>query len=228
MPPFLGGLSGFLGYDLGRRLERLPALASGDQELPVMRLALHDWVIAWDRRDGRAWLGGRAVDGDRPARRAPGRGRGRRLAETPRAADVDGRSIRRPSSFTSGLDRRAYEAGVEAVRRAHRARRDLPGQPDPPARGAVRRRPVAALPAPADRRSGAVRGVPRPRPEPGSRVRPRAIVSASPEPFLSVDATGRVATDPIKGTPARGRDADDDRRLARRAARAAPRTVPRT
>src|SRR5258706_15332665 len=42
-PPFLGGLAGFLGYDLGRRFERLPSLAIADQQLPVMRLALHDW-----------------------------------------------------------------------------------------------------------------------------------------------------------------------------------------
>ena len=41
-PPFLGGLTGFLGYDLGRRFERLPSLAAADQELPVLRLALHD------------------------------------------------------------------------------------------------------------------------------------------------------------------------------------------
>src|SRR5437773_4956428 len=61
-PPFTGGLAGFLGYDLGRSLERLLTLAAADQELPTLRLALHDWVIAWDRREGRAWLAGRAVD----------------------------------------------------------------------------------------------------------------------------------------------------------------------
>src|SRR3982751_3603419 len=52
-PPFTGGLAGFLGYDVGRQLERLPSIAVADQELPAMRLALHDWVIAWDRREGR-------------------------------------------------------------------------------------------------------------------------------------------------------------------------------
>ncbi|HET9435457.1 MAG TPA: hypothetical protein VFO50_01260, partial [Candidatus Limnocylindrales bacterium] len=63
-PPFLGGLVGYLGYDLGHALERLPELSPDDQGLPVLRLALHDWVIAWDRRTQRAWLGGRTVDGD--------------------------------------------------------------------------------------------------------------------------------------------------------------------
>jgi para-aminobenzoate synthetase component 1 len=44
---------------------------------------------------------------------------------------------------------------------------------------------------------------------------PRAILSASPEPFLSVSADGRVATDPIKGTRPRGRTRVEDRALAR-------------
>ena len=43
---------------------RLPSIALVDQHLPVLRLALHDWAIAWDRRSGEAWLAGRAVDGD--------------------------------------------------------------------------------------------------------------------------------------------------------------------
>ena len=43
---------------------------------------------------------------------------------------------------------------------------------------------------------------------------PRAILSASPEPFLSVDRAGAVKTDPIKGTRPRGRTREEDRALA--------------
>ena len=43
----------------------------------------------------------------------------------------------------------------------------------------------------------------------------RALLSASPEPFLAIDAEGRVATDPIKGTRRRGRTRVEDRALAR-------------
>ncbi|HEY5629499.1 MAG TPA: anthranilate synthase component I family protein [Candidatus Limnocylindrales bacterium] len=43
----------------------------------------------------------------------------------------------------------------------------------------------------------------------------RALLSASPEPFLSVDAHGYVSTDPIKGTRPRGKTRDEDRDLAR-------------
>src|SRR4029079_782222 len=50
-PPFLGGLVGFLGYDVGAVLERLPALAPADQDLPPLRLALHDRIVASDPRE---------------------------------------------------------------------------------------------------------------------------------------------------------------------------------
>ena len=46
-PRFLGGLVGFLGYELGHALERLPTIAPDDQGLPPLRLGLHDWAIAW-------------------------------------------------------------------------------------------------------------------------------------------------------------------------------------
>ncbi|HEX9045018.1 MAG TPA: hypothetical protein VF802_08340, partial [Candidatus Limnocylindrales bacterium] len=117
-PPFAGGLVGFLGYDLGRWLERLPSIARDDLDLPPLRLALHDWVVAWDRRAGRVWLAGRAVDGDE-----------RRFER--RLADVRERlraSVARPSPagttateepiFASNLGRFAYEAAVEHVRSA--------------------------------------------------------------------------------------------------------------
>jgi len=93
VPPFLGGLVGFLGYDLGAILERLPASAPVDQDLPPLRLALHDWVVAWDRRTGHAWIGGRALDGD-----------GRRLAR--RLDDVHARlTTPTPRSRRSGSRR---------------------------------------------------------------------------------------------------------------------------
>ena len=42
----------------------------------------------------------------------------------------------------------------------------------------------------------------------------RALLSASPEPFLALDADGQVATDPIKGTRPRGDTPERDRALA--------------
>ena len=212
-PPFLGGLVGFLGYDLGHALERLPSIALDDQGLPPMRLALHDWVVAWDRRTGVAWLAGRAVDGD-------ARGLARRLDEVharltsrggPVATEKDDDDG--PLLFRSGLSRPDYEAGVETVRRfiaegdiyqANLTRRlETPFGGDPWARyRRLRTGDPSLFSAYLDLG---------PSPETG---RPRAVLSASPEPFLSLDPGGVVATDPIKGTRRRGRDRAEDRRLA--------------
>ena len=212
-PPFLGGLAGFLGYDLGRRFERLPALAVGDQELPILRLALHDWVIAWDRRDGRAWLGGRAVDEriDQLDRRLEAV-RERAL----RPALIAAIDAARPAGIEmrSGLDRAAYEAGVESIRgsiahgdiyQANLTRRlEAPFRGDPwPLYRRLRTGDPALFAAYVDLAAS---------PLTGAR---RAIVSASPEPFLSVTRDGQVESNPIKGTRPRGRDREDDRRLAR-------------
>ncbi|MDN0117698.1 aminodeoxychorismate synthase component 1 [Yersinia frederiksenii] len=46
--PFLGGALGLLGYDLGRRVEKLPALAEKDISLPDMAIGLYDWALIAD------------------------------------------------------------------------------------------------------------------------------------------------------------------------------------
>ena len=222
VPRFLGGLVGFIGYDLGGVLERLPSIAPADQDLPPLRLALHDWVIAWDRRTGHAWLGGRALDGD-----------GRRLAR--RLDDVHARLTpwpRRPDgaaathdepligetsgalTFRSSVDRPNYLAGVERVR-DHIARGDIyqanltrrleaPFEANPwELYRRLRTGDPSLFSAFLDLGQGQLSG------------RPRALMSASPEPFLSVDSQARVKTDPIKGTRPRGRDRAEDRALAR-------------
>ena len=228
-PRFTGGLVGFLGYDLGHILERLPSVAEDDQGLPPLRLALHDWVVAWDRRTGHAWLGGRALDGD-------GRRLARRLDEaharlttpagvvapsgSPGARDRDPDAGHDANAdpddalrFRSSLDRAAFEAGVERVRQ-HIAEGDI-------YQANLTRRlesPYAGDPWTLYRRLRT--GDPSlfsayldlgPSQETG---RPRALLSASPEPFLSLDADGLVASDPIKGTRPRGRDRAEDRALA--------------
>ena len=223
-PPFAGGLVGFLGYDLGRRFERLPAIARVDQHLPVLRLALHDWAIAWDRRSGSRVAGraggrrrrrtGRRADGrgSGPARRAPGGG-----LRTGAPSRATGRSSsgrpRRPSR--PGRRIAAWIAGVEAVRERHRPRRDLPGQPDPPPRGAVRRRPVAALPPAADRGPGAVRRVPGPRALARHRRAPRPPLGLAGAVPLRGRRRARVARTRSRARRPRGRTRDEDRALAR-------------
>jgi para-aminobenzoate synthetase component 1 len=223
-PPFSGGLAGFLGYDLGRRFEPRPMLAADDQDLPQLRLGLYDWSIAWNRRTGEAFLAGRAVDGDQ-ARLA------RRLAQVRELlADRPGPDRPAPAQYpepTSGrngaglvfetsLDRAAYEAGVAAIRaaigtgeiyQANLARRlSAPYTADPwPLYRTLRTGDPALFAAFIDLGRGqASTGF-------GG---PRAIASASPEAFLSVDAAGNVSSDPIKGTRPRGATPEADRALA--------------
>ena len=219
-PPFLGGLAGFLGYDLGLVLEPRAELVPNDQELPPLRLALHDWVIAWDRRTGQAFLGGRAVDGDRNRLdRRLNQVRAKLTGGPPGAARRGAAQPEdRPTElvFESSLDRAAYEAGVGVIRRAIRdgeiyqanlARRlATPFNGDPwPLYRALRTGDPALFASYLDLGPG----------ETGVRAgRPRAIASASPEAFLSVDRDGFVTTDPIKGTRPRGGSPEEDRALA--------------
>ena len=254
IPPFIGGLVGYLGYDLGHALERLPTLSRDDQHLPVLHLALHDWVVAWDRRSGRAWLGGRAVGGDHgalqrrfaevrrrlleprasaavPAPRgsaavpAP-RGsasipapRGSASIPAPPGSAVPAPTVERELAFTSSLDRPAYEAGVETIReeiargqiyQANLSRRletAFDGDPWPLYRR-LRTGDPSLFAAYLDVGRAVAAG------EDGAGRGPRAILSASPEPFLGIDRRGLVTSDPIKGTRPRGRTRVEDRALA--------------
>ena len=217
-PPFAGGLVGHLGYDLGRRFERLPARARDDQGLPDLRLGLHAWTIAWDGRDGRAWLAGRAVDGDAGAlERALAGVRARAEAAVRvslhREASIHGEASILRSVFRSEIDRATWIDGVEAVRaaiaagelyQANIARRLVaPFVGDP---WSVFRRLRAGEPASftafVDLGDDPVSGA------------ARAILSASPEPVVALDAAGRIRADPIKGTRPRGRTRAEDRALA--------------
>jgi para-aminobenzoate synthetase component 1 len=56
VPPFQGGAAGYIGYDYGAVLERLPAARYDDLAIPDVMLGLYDWVIAWDHRVGTAWI----------------------------------------------------------------------------------------------------------------------------------------------------------------------------
>jgi para-aminobenzoate synthetase component 1 len=212
-PPFAGGLVGYLSYDLGRRLERLPSVAIEDQGLPELRLGLHDWVIAFDRATGATWLAGRSLDGDL-ARLAERLG-----AVRDRLADLRARPPATPGDeppgelvLRSGLDRAAYLRGVVTIRtaiadghiyQANLARRlETPFTADPwLLYRRLRTGDPALFAAFLDLGPAAAGG-------------PRAIVSASPEPFLAATADGRVVSDPIKGTRPRGRTRREDRDLA--------------
>ncbi|HEX6644927.1 MAG TPA: aminodeoxychorismate synthase component I [Gemmatimonadales bacterium] len=206
LPPFQGGLAGYIGYEYGRVLERLPAPRSDDVPLPDLRLGLYDWVIAWDHAAGAAWLVSTGI---------PEAGKGRRRRAEARARDVMGliagagpasdpvrhSGVEAASNFT----RAEYVAAVARVREyilagdvfqvniAQRFEAPLATSPL-----ALYRRLRDRNPAPyaAYLDAGDFQ-----------------LVSASPERFLRLDGD-LVETRPIKGTRPRGADAATDAALA--------------
>ena len=56
VPPFQGGAAGYVGYEWGGTLERLPRARYDDLAIPDVLLGVYDWVIAWDHAAGRAWV----------------------------------------------------------------------------------------------------------------------------------------------------------------------------
>jgi para-aminobenzoate synthetase component 1 len=54
--PFMGGAVGYFGYDLARRLEKLPSLAQVAEDLPDMQVGIYDWAVVVDHQEKKAFL----------------------------------------------------------------------------------------------------------------------------------------------------------------------------
>lgn len=56
--PFIGGAVGYFSYDLGRRVEHLPAVAEHDLSMPDMAIGLYEWALVVDHhRQSAYWVG---------------------------------------------------------------------------------------------------------------------------------------------------------------------------
>jgi para-aminobenzoate synthetase component 1 len=237
LPPFQGGAAGYLAYDWGRVLERLPAPRYDDIGLDDVVLGIYDWVIAWDHVARRAWLISTGIPELDPQLRAE-RARGRaadvlaRLSPstvlspstpehpvgiqsndtssdgtTPVAPSfpVDGGwwdpSLELRSSFTKRDYLAAVARVVEYVHAGDIFQTNLSQRFEVPLYEPVwtlykrlRRRNAAPFAAFMNLPGG-------------------AVLSASPERFLHVDAHGHVETRPIKGTRPRGIGPEHDAAL---------------
>ena len=210
--PFAGGAVGYLSYDLCHFIEKLPATAVDDLQLPECYLAFYDAVIAFDQLEGHAYIASTGLPdtGDRRQARAESRLRELRdiMAQEPPPEDADTYcdiSGDAPVSLRSNFTREAYIEAVQAVReyimagdifQANLSQRFEADMPLPP--WELYRRLRRINPAPF---AGYLNldGV--------------AVVSASPERFLRVRGD-LVETRPIKGTRPRGVDPASDRALA--------------
>lgn len=220
LPPFAGGAVGYLAYDLGRQIERVPGTSGDDLGLPELYLAFYDHVLAVDHRTGYAFalavpLAGRQQQAEEAARslarlvRESGRDR---LASSGR--DIDGTSqksaeMRIGTKVWQGVSnlsqegyRRAAEDVLEHIRRGDVYQINL-----------AQRFSVACGQS-GDAIYDRLRGL---SPAPFAAFLDGGefqIVSASPERFLRVDPVGRcIQTRPIKGTRPRGATPEADDRL---------------
>lgn len=64
LPPFHAGMVGYLGYDVVRRLERLPETTVDDLRLPELTLLLASELAVLDHHKGELWLIANAINYD--------------------------------------------------------------------------------------------------------------------------------------------------------------------
>ena len=211
LPPFQGGAAGYVGYDWGAQLERVPRTRYDDLAIPDVMLGLYDWVIAWDHQTKRAWVISTGIPEQGAARRDR---TARRLAFVKeRLAERRSDRLAAPSypvpdvpGLRSNFTREGYLDAVARVieyvyagdifqaNLSQRLEAPLAGTPFELYRRLRQRNPA---PFAAYLAFGDV-----------------VVVSSSPERFLCVDAGRRVETRPIKGTRPRGVGPEHDAALA--------------
>ena len=240
LPPFQGGVAGYIGYDWGAVLERLPPARYDDLAVPDLVLALYDWVIAWDHRLRTAWL----ISTGLPESGAAGKRRARERLEVARerlggrtGGQTSGRktAFGPPSASPAGLAAPTYPLeGIDGAREIGlRSTFTHRGYLDAVAR--VREYIVAGDIFQANLSQRFQSPLTEPPFDLYRRLRRRnpasfaaylafddlSVLSASPERFLRLDDQRMVETRPIKGTRPRGLGPMHDAALGRALAESA-------
>ena len=191
LPPFQGGAAGYFGYDLGRNLETIPALAKNNDDMPDMAVGIYDQVIAFDHEKNQAWIITHA-DNYHNARRKQDYLLGL-IANAPETlpkyegAEMDWRSNFEADEYMESVQKiidYIHEGDIFQANLSQRFDADLPDGFDPFAHY-LNMRVVNPAPFASYMNCGTIK-----------------ISSASPERFLTV-RDGQIETRPIKGTKPR-------------------------
>jgi anthranilate synthase component 1 len=218
LPPLAGGLVGYFGYDLVRRLEDLPNAPPDDLGLPEMAFLLADTVLVFDHLKHKitvvanAFVEGRGVD--EPYARALARiaaVKEKLLAPLPtdaypRATAEGAGSAAVPAALrvASSMTREQFETGVDSIREYIYA-----GDAFQVVLSQRFSTPVDVSPFSVYRALRAVN------PSPYMyyiAFDDFALCGSSPEPLMTVRGD-HVETRPLAGTRRRGADAAEDRHL---------------
>jgi para-aminobenzoate synthetase component 1 len=196
---FEGGAIGYFGYDLGRRIEKLPVIAEDLDGLPEMMIGIYDWVVIVDHELRQAWL----VAQGRAEQTASIWDRLLQRLKQP-VRQPAGMPLRAAEGFQATIDRDTYRrqfGKIQAYIRAgdcyqvnytQRFEAAVEGSGWQAYREMRARNPVPF---------GAF-----------LQFDSLEILSFSPERFLKLD-DGSVTTEPIKGTRPRGGNPREDQRL---------------
>lgn len=207
-PPFQSGVAGYLGYEAGHLLEKLPQAGRDDFGMPDAWMGFYDALIAFDHVQNRAWILSTGLPETGPLQPQRAQQRLEKLQEMLKTVDLVPFQKRWASlEVTSDVAESDYCAAVQQVidhiyagdiyqaNYSRRLRATLP--PEVSAYdlyqrlGQVNPAPFAAF----------------------IHTQSGIIASASPERFLKLDQ-GRVETKPIKGTRRRTLDPISDQQAA--------------
>jgi para-aminobenzoate synthetase component 1 len=211
--PFLGGAVGYLSYDLGHFIEKLPSHAVDDLQLPECYFGFYDAMIVFDNLENRTYIVSTGFPEVGTKRLAKAETRleeiKQTVAQAPRLEEdrtsyFDNTSSKRVN-LRANFTHEGYIAAVQKAReyiiagdifQVNLSQRFEADMPIPPYELYRRLRKINPAPFASYMNFDGI-----------------TVVSASPERFLLLQGN-MVETRPIKGTRPRGKDTATDEKLA--------------
>lgn len=224
LPPFWGGLLGYVGYEYGGVLEDVPPASEvSDLDIPDAVMGLYGWVLAWDHLKGSAWLIGIEKDVDNVLREIVHPNshltnfaveQPKNMAQQMAIATREGpaTNVATAKSFeevSSSLDAAQYMSAVSSIIEYIRAGDIFQAN--------LTQRFTSSFPKhllrSGDHHWKLYKYLRKSNPAPYGcfmKLPDFSIVSASPERFLHLSRDGKIDTRPIKGTRPRGATQEED------------------